>query len=221
MINAKKLTIILLLGILTVTLSGCLTGTETVKIEYLPDFQAQRLFENYQPTIAVSRFWDERLSSDKVGEGYNAWGGKIETWKSDRSPLDVIEEAMIDQLRNAGFKVIQTSGWNLTAEGIPEHLSSDAILGGRLKMFWVESRPGMFTVSVNSSVTFDLVLADVKTKKILWAGQFRGEELQEAIVRTHSYMANAINNSLTQAVNKVFQDEGVRQQFIRLAEIRF
>ncbi|NLM38630.1 MAG: hypothetical protein GX205_01080 [Firmicutes bacterium] len=201
--------------------SGCLMGTETVKIEYLPDFKAQKLFHDYQPTIAVNRFWDERSSTDRVGEGYNIYGGKVETWKSDRPPTDVIEEALVHQLENAGFQVIRTSGWDLTAEGIPEYLSADAIMGGRLKMFWVESRPGLVTVSVNSNVVFDLFLADIKERRIIWAGQFRGEELKEALVRTHSHMADAINSSLSNAVNKVFQDESLRQQFIRLGEIKF
>ncbi|MGI6034798.1 MAG: hypothetical protein ACOYCE_03190 [Limnochordia bacterium] len=219
--KVKRWILLSALLVMTLLTSGCLMGTETVKIEYLPDFQAQKLFDDYQPTIAVNRFWDERSSTDRVGEGYNMYGGKIETWKSDKPPADVIEEALVRQLENAGFKVIRTSGWDLTAEGIPEYLSADAIMGGRLKMFWVESRPGIFTVSVNSNVTFDLFLADVKTKRVIWAGQFRGEELKEAVIRTHSHMADAINSSLSSAVNKVFQDDSLREQFIRLGEIKF
>ena len=219
--DMTKIILFCLLIAYAITAGGCLQGTETIKVEYLPGFKAQRLFTDYQPSIAVNSFWDERPITDRVGEGYNMYGGKIETWVTDRLPTEILEEAIIAQLRELGFEVIKTSGWNLNADSIPEYLNTDFLLGGRLKAFWVESRPGMFTVSINSRVTFDLIIVDVKTKRILWAGQFTGADKPETIIRTNEEMRMSLSRSLTQAVNKAFQDEQVKTVFLKIAKMRF
>ncbi len=202
-------------------LQGCLFGTETIKVEYLPGFKADRLFTEYTPRIAVNRFSDERPNADRIGEGYNMYGGKVETWVSDRLPVDIVEEAIIEQLKNSGFDVVKTSGWNLTAESLSDYINADLVMGGKLKAFWVESRPGMLTVSVNSNVTFDLVIADVQEKKIIWAGQFAGTEKIESLIRTSAEMRRAINGAVTKAVNSVFQDPGLKDRIVTLVRAKF
>jgi len=222
MLNKRKLILIslLLLSVIPI-LSGCMQGTETISVEYLPGFKAQNMFDNYTPTIAVNSFWDERNITDRVGDGYNGYGNKIESWVTDSNPTKIIEEAIIEQLKNAGFDVIKTSGWNLESDNISSYIKSDFILGGKLKTFWVESRPGFATVSVNSKVTFDLIIADVDKKEIIWAGQFTGSDQKEAFMRTKETMRKSLSRALTNSVNKVFQNDDVRQAVINIVEIKF
>lgn len=219
--HMKSLALLVLLVGVAVSVSGCLNGTETIKVEYLPGFQVQRLFTDITPLIAVNAFWDERPATDRVGEGYNLYGQKVETWVTDKDPAKIIEDAIVDQLRALGFEVVRTSGWNLDANSIPALLDADLILGGRLRAFWVESHPGMVTVSVNSRVTFDLIIADVKTRQILWAGQFTGADKAEVAVRLNTHMRDSLSRALTQAVNKVFQDEQVKSVFVEFVRVRF
>lgn len=221
MFNKKIFILISLLLLIIPILSGCMQGTETISVEYLPGFKAQDMFDDYKPKIAVNSFWDERNITDRVGDGYNSYGGKIESWVTDRNPTKVIEEAIIEQLKNAGFEVMKTSGWNLDADNISSYLKSDFILGGRLKTFWVESRPGFATVSVNSKVTFDLIIADVEKEEIIWAGQFTGTDQKEALIRTKETMRESLSRALTNSVNKVFQNDDVRQAMINIVEIKF
>ncbi|MDI6872362.1 MAG: hypothetical protein QME79_13625 [Bacillota bacterium] len=196
-------------------------GTERIKVEYLPGYSAARLFDNYQPTIAVNPIWDERPDTSLVGAGYNMYGGKVESWASETPPTEILEQALIHQLENCGLKVVKTSGWNLDPNSIPLSVTSDFILGSRLKAFWVESRPGLLTVSINSKVTFDLIIADVQTKKVVWAGQFTGVDSPEAVIRTNEMMRQSLSRALTAAVNKVFQDDQVKSALIEIVRVRF
>ncbi len=217
----KKYIVLFTLLLIPVILTGCLMGTETITVEYLPGFTAEKMFKDYKPTIAINPIWDEREITDRVGDGYNMYGSKIETWVTDKNPTEILEEALISQLENSGFEVVKTSGWNLEADSISDYLTSDFILGGKLKTFWVESRPGFVTVSVNSKVTFDLIIADVEKKSIIWAGQFIGSDKSEAVIRTHDSMRNSLSRSLTNSLNKVFQNKDIKQALIKIVEIKF
>lgn len=218
----KKWLFIAFICIIPIFMSGCVNmGMETIEVEFLPGFKAQKMFNNYEPTIALNPIWDERQVTDNIGAGYNGYGNKIESWLSDKPPTELIEEALVTQLENAGFKVIRTSGWNLDASSISDYINSDFIMGGKLKTFWVESRPGALTVSINSRVTFDLIIADVENKKIVWAGQFTGSDHSEAIIRSRNYMKDSLSKALTQSVNKVFQNDDINKELIRLIEIKF
>ena len=218
---SKKISLILIIISLMFFLSGCMQGTETISVEYLSTFKANNMFDNYTPTIAVNPIWDEREITSKVGDGYNAYGGKIETWVTERKPTDIIEQALIEQLENSGFKVEKISGWNLDSNSIPTYVNSDFILGGKLKTFWVESRPGFATVSVNSEVRFDLIIADVESKEVIWAGQFSGSDKSEKIIRTNESMRKSLSRALTESVNKVFQDNDVKKAIINIVEVKF
>lgn len=209
--------------VLTVALtaSGCIMGTEKIDVQYIPGYDAEQMFFDHQPSIALNTIWDERPIKDRVGEGYTMYGDKTETWVTEKAPTAILEEALLRQLQSIGFRVVRTSGWDLSAGSIPTYLNSDLIAGGRLRAFWVESRPGLLTVSVNSNVTFDLIIADIKTGKIIWAGQFTGTDKPETIVRLNRDMEDSLSRSLTQAVNNAFSDESVRRAFANALQIRF
>lgn len=189
-------------------ISGCLFGAETLKIEYLPEVMPPRLVHDESaPTVAVNSFYDDRIKGDKVGEGYNMYGGVSDTFVADKSVTKVIEDAIVQQLTGMGFKVVRTSGWDLTPEGISEYVNADILLGGRLKVMWVESRVGLLTVSVSATTRFLVVLADVKEKKILWSGEFEGTEKSEEIVRTVGSMEAALNRAMSRAVDSLVRNE--------------
>jgi hypothetical protein len=196
------------LAALLPTISGCLFGAETLKVEYLPEIMAPRLVHHEPaPTIAVNPLYDDRIKADKVGEGYNMYGAAVDTFVADRSVTGVIEDAIVRQLTGMGFKVVRTSGWDLTAQGISEYVNADMLLGGRLKVMWVESRPGLFTVSVSATSRFLIVLADVREKKILWSGEFEGSERSEEVVRTVGSMEAALNRAMSKTVDSLVRDE--------------
>jgi len=198
-------------------LAGC-GGIKTIRVDYVQGYQAQKLFPDKQPVISVNSFYDDRSNSDRVGEGYNAYGNKLETWVAENQPAEIIENAIITQLKNSGFQVIKTSGWNFDPGGIPDHIKTKLLLGGKLKVLWVESKPNFWTITINSKVTFDLMIADVEDKKILWSGQFTGSGQNDFGYRTSDDMAKSLSLALTQAVNKVFQDENSRRILMKFAE---
>jgi len=177
----------------------------------MSNFHATPLFDGNDQIVTVNAFYDDRNTNDKIGEGFNAHGGKLESWIADNDPLLIIEEAIIEQLKNSGFTVIRSKGWNYNPNSIPEQLETRLILGGKLKTFWVESRPGFWTVTISSKVSFDLFIADTIEKKSLYTGQFTGTSQSDHIHRGAGDMQNSVSLALTQAVNKAFQDETVRE----------
>lgn len=204
--------------------SGC-NSADMIKVEYLPGSEAQNWFADNpgeQPTIAVNPLSDEREDKAIIGETYGVFGGKPTSWVSEDKPTEIIEAALISQLEKAGFRVIKTSGWNLDAGAIPA-LDADFIMGGRLKAFWVESRAGAWNADISSKAEFDLIIADVKTKQIVWSGLISSANKNAAFSywNTKTNVSNAINQTLTQAINKVFQEEQPKQAILTLWQVKF
>lgn len=213
----KKHTIsysLLILAIITI-LSGCGGGIKTIKPEYMSHFHATRLFDGGEHLITLNAFYDDRTTSEKIGDGYNARGGRLETWVTDNDPLLVVENAIVEQLKNSGFIVVRTKGWNYDPNSIPEQVKTRLIIGGKLRTFWVESRPNTWTITINSKVSFDLFLSDTRDKKNLYTGQFTGNSQSDHAYRGDGDMQNSISLALTQAINKAFQDETIREILLK------
>jgi hypothetical protein len=204
---------ILLLSSITL-LSGC-GGIKTIKPQYMSNFQATSLFDGKEQLITVNAFYDDRTTSDKIGEGFNSYGGKLESWVTENDPLMVVENAIIEQLKNSGFTVVRSRGWNYDPNSIPVQVKTRLIVGGKLKTFWVESRPNFWTVTINSKVSFDFFIADTIDKTNLYTGQFAGNSQSDHGYRGAGDMQNSISMALTQAVNKAFQDETVREILLK------
>lgn len=203
-----------LMFLIATLLSGCGGGIRTIKPEYMGGLNA-RLFDEGEHYITINAFYDDRDSSEKIGAGYNAYGGNIETWITENDPLLVIENAVVAQLEKSGFTVVRIKGWNYDPNSVPNKVETGLIIGGKLKTYWVESRPGFWTVTINSKVVFDLFITDTKGKKNLYTGQFTGKSQNDEGYRTEGDMQNAISFALTVAVNKVFQDETVREILLK------
>lgn len=173
------------------------------------------MFNDGEHTITLNAFYDDRVTSEKIGEGYNGRGAAIETWVTGNDILQTIENALVEQLTNTGFTVILIKGWNIDPNSIPEQVNTNLIIGGKLKKCWVESRPGAFTVSVNSNVSFDIIIADKSNKKTLYVGQFTGSSQNVSGFRAEGDMQNSLSLAMTQVVNKTFQDDAVRDILIK------
>ena len=64
-------------------------------------------------------------------------------------------------------------------------------------------------------VLFDFFIADTIEKTNLYTGQFAGNSQSDHVYRGAGDMQNSISMALTQAVNKVFQDETVREILLK------
>jgi hypothetical protein len=195
------------------------SNTRAITVQYLPgpseNGWIQKIVAKDSPhltsndwIIAVNLFSDEREITDSAGAIYNRSGKKLETLVTDDNPTEIIEKTLIEQLQKAGFTVIRTSGWDLSGEKIPGYLNADMILGGRIKAFWVESKAGLITSTIHSKVVYDLVLADIHQKKIIYEGELAGNDIRKSLVHISNYfwvdLQTSISKSLTRAVNNIF-----------------
>ncbi|KXB09349.1 hypothetical protein AKJ60_00425 [candidate division MSBL1 archaeon SCGC-AAA385M11] len=204
----------ILLLLATTFLAGC-GGIKTIKPHYMSNYQATPLFDGKEQLITVNAFYDDRTTSNKIGEGFNAYGGKLESWVPENDPLLVVENAIIEQLNHSGFSVVRSRGWNYDPNSIPAQVNTRLIVGGKLKTFWVESRPNFWTVTISSKVSFDFYIADTKERTNLYTGQFTGNSQTDHGYRSAGDMQNSLSLALTQAVNKAFQDETVREILLK------
>jgi hypothetical protein len=225
--------LLFLLILLLIVGNGC-NITRAITVEYLPGsadngWIKELTIKNpsaYRPTIAINRFDDERdTDGNVVGALYNRSGKKVETLITDESPTAIVEMSLIRQLEAAGFTIIRTSGWNFHPESIPDYLKTDFILGGRLKAFWVESKAGFLTSTIDSHVTYDLIIADARNKKIIWTGQIAEADARKSLAHTNDYfwadLQASISHSLTLAINQAFQDQQAQQAIITLIRVKF
>lgn len=215
--NANRRFATLLTLAVTILLGGC-GGIETIKPEYASNFHATPLFNGGERKITVNAFYDDRDTNDKIGEGFNGYGNALESWVADNDPRLVVENAIIEQLENSGFAVFRSKGWNYDPSSIPEQVKTRLIIGGKLKTFWVESRPNIWTITVNSKVSFDFFIADTTEKTNLYTGQFVGNARSDEGYRGPEDMQDSVSMALTQAVNRAFQDETVREILLKKSE---
>ncbi|MGE5580912.1 MAG: hypothetical protein ACM3X9_00045 [Bacillota bacterium] len=201
-----------------------------IKIEYLPgaedilwakNIPGQNL-SNYQPVVALNYFNDERGAGYNVGAVYSRSGKQVEALVADEKPADILEKALSRQLEKCGFQTIATMGWNFSQEAIPSYLQADFIIGGRISAFWVESRAGLLNSTIDSRVGYDLIIADARNKKIVWAGPVSSRETKKSLVHTNDYfwadIQSSINKSFTLAVNRAFQDNQARKAIINIIQ---
>ncbi|HYH01662.1 MAG TPA: hypothetical protein VEC37_01030, partial [Bacillota bacterium] len=211
---------------------GCDT-TRAITVEYLPGSKEHNWVKNllkqdpqkYRPTIAVNHFSNDRETDEIIGGVFSRSGKQVETLVSSEKPVDILEKALTKYLEQAGFKVITTSGWDLKPETIPSYLNTDFILGGRLKAFWVESRSDFFNSTIDSKVIFNLIIADTRSRTIIWTGQISGSDTKKSLAHTNDFfwldLQNSINKSLSEAVNLVLQDEQAQKGLIPLLRVKF
>ncbi len=175
-------------------------------IEKLADKSFSGLSTTTHPTIAVNLFRDERENTDSTGAIYSRSGKKLETLVTDKKPTEIIEKNLAEQLQKAGYNVILTSGWNLNAEKVPSYLGTDLILGGQVKEFWVESKAGVITSTIRSKVVYDLVIANIHQKRLIYKGQAEGNDSRKSLAHASDYfwtdMGTSLSQSLTKAINE-------------------
>ena len=193
------------------------TITRSFPVEYLAGSSKNGLIQKLadkdfsglgtsHPVIAVNLFSDERETPVSTGAIYNRSGEKLETLVTDKKPTEILKKNLIEQLQNAGYTVIQTAGWNLSAEKVPSYLEADLIIGGRIKAFWVESKAGFITSTIRSKVVYDLVIADVHQKKLIYAREAEGNDVRKSLAHISDYFWMDIQTSLSQSLTKAMND---------------
>jgi hypothetical protein len=160
---------------------------------------------NQHPTIVINTFNDDREKTDIAGAIYNRSGKKIETLVTEENPADILETVLRDKLQKVGFNIVRTTGWNLKTDKIPGYLNADIIVGGRMKAFWVESKAGFLTATIHSKVVWDIVVADIRQKKIIVKGELSGSDTRKSLAHISDYfwvdLQTSISQSLTAAIN--------------------
>jgi hypothetical protein len=110
-----------------------------------------------QMKICVLPVTDKRANADAIGENHEKAGMPVPILASGQSPAEFVHQGMMDELRRAGFNVVDT----------PD--TADRLVAINLNTFWA-----MEDQTYNAQVSIGVGVRD-KTGKVLWSGNTTGE----------------------------------------------
>ena len=159
------------LALLALGAAGCSTP---ISVRYSPLPAAESLTTSDSPKrIFVVKYLDAREEGASIGAMKNIYGGKVKTLVTTDNLEGMLSEATTDALRKAGLRAdLHTD--RATGEDVPpeEFKGYDFVIGGRIKIIDVQSRPGWDTLKITARVVIDIAVT--KAGKTEWLGPIEG-----------------------------------------------
>jgi hypothetical protein len=192
-----------------------------VTVEYAPPPETERPPEAPKNLIiTVAKFNDLRKIEDTMVIGRVTQAGRrpIPILPRFHMPSVAVTSAVKDYLNTSGYMVAKGApNWDLNGNTVaPEW--GDMVVGGNIHEFeliCIKERP---VIKYNARVRLTAVFADVSKQKILFSVNVESSPSLEHVRFTEGKMAEVINDALTAAVNKLFENEQVSRRIREMAK---
>jgi hypothetical protein len=183
-----------------------------VTIEYAPPADMGKPSEAPKNlTIAVANFRDLRKVEDAMIIGRVSQAGKrsIPIMPRFHMPSVTVTRAVKDCLAKMGYTVAKgTPDWDLSADAVaPEW--GDIVIGGDIHAFELTCLKERPVIKYKARVRLTAVFADAANKKILFSVNVESSPSLDHVRFTEGKMAEVIDDALTAAVSKIFENEQV------------
>jgi hypothetical protein len=165
-------------------------------------------------TITVAKFNDLRNVDDKmvIGRVMQAHKSPIPIFPKFHIPSVTVTRAVKAYMNKSGYAVATvTPDWNLSDDTIAKEWG-DIVIGGDIHEFeliCIKERP---IIKYTARVKLTVVFADVTKQETKLKVNVESSPSLEHIRFTEGKMAEVINDALTAAVNKIFENEQVHQK---------
>lgn len=165
-------------------------------------------------TITVAKFNDLRNVDDKmvIGRVMQAHKSPIPIFPKFYIPSVTVTRAVRAYMNKSGYAVATgTPDWNLSDDTIAKEWG-DIVIGGDIHEFeliCIKERP---IIKYTARVKLTAVFADVTKQETKLKVNVESSPSLEHIRFTEGKMAEVINDALTAAVNKIFENEQVHQK---------
>jgi hypothetical protein len=165
-------------------------------------------------TIAVAEFIDTRQVEDRlvIGRVTDKDGTKKLIMPRYIKPTQAVAAGVKEYLSKAGYKVVRNIGvWDLKEETMPQ-TENKVVLGGSIEELDLSCRKGFPTDTYKAKIKFSIILADAAKRKILYRSVVESDTSLERVSFSEENLEKQINSSLSQAIEKIFEDKNFVQK---------
>jgi uncharacterized lipoprotein YajG len=222
--EAVTTTIIRLLMIccLALSLGACAPpGLYSVDLLYIsPEKTSVADKKTKNLSITVAQFNDVRTVNDKriIGKVVKSDGMKIPILPKHHMPADAVTRAVRHYLNSEGYRVSsRTPVWNLSDDTIESGWGT-MVIGGNIHEFELICLKEMPIRKYKASVKLSVIFADVAKKKMKFKVNVESSPFLEHIRFTEGKMTEVINDALSAAINRIFENREVHQKIKEIAE---
>jgi|YelNatPaOPRAMG01_1025707.scaffolds.fasta_scaffold08330_2 hypothetical protein len=201
---------------LAVFLWGCApVNLYHVSVRYEPTKPVGPLKEGQKgKKLVVTLFRDMRKVDDPVKMGWvlERGGKKLYVLPERDYPDKAVTEAASNYLHHQGFSILESHpSWDLE-EGTIDGRWGDIVIGGAIEEMWVtcdNSDPFMPAKTFAARVKLKVVLADGRTKRIIYKTEAEAEVIAKDFPFSEEKLSRHLNSALRIALEKIFTDEKV------------
>lgn len=201
----KFIKYILLFTLIVLNFSGCTPPvTYVIDLAYTPPLSEGTTEKQEQGRIAVIPFEDARTEKRMIGKSKRLMG-KIDEFEANPLPVsDAVTQALVRALKINGYQT------EVLKEGTaPESIKQsppDIILSGKIDYLWAYAiaKTGRTQIKVDVRLKMKIYKVDDKTSFTM---NVQSQSEPRVLLFTPSVMQNAINDTLTDAINHVISSK--------------
>ncbi len=195
----------------TVVLPGCANkGPILTDFQYLPSAPAAGAKQAV--TAIIAPFKDSRGKVDcVVGKRSNSVNDQSNELVVQGTVAGKVSAALGKALAARGMAVSEAAGWDLSESDIGSG-GADLLIGGEIKVLWIESVSQLANTVVTTDVQLRIVVADVAQKKIIRVLNVNSKVERQNVAFIASFVERTLSEALTGAIDQVFSDEEVKKR---------
>jgi hypothetical protein len=215
-------TLLLITFFFSIFLASCArVSLYSVDIKYEPVDTVQVSNEKVRELVfTVSKFNDLRQVDDKttIGKVKDPNGTQILILPKFRRPSDAVTHAFQDYLSKAGYELsTETPGWNLQDDTIKKEWGN-IVIGGNIHEFKVDCVKKWPVRKYTANVKLTVVFANVRTSKTRFKVNVESSPTFEDLRFSEKKIEEVINDALSAAIRKTFDNQETKQKIINMAE---
>ena len=202
--NCKHVKKWLLPVLLMLMLLGCARGvTYVIDVAYAPKITELSQGQSEPVRIAVIPFEDARENKKGIGTRFRLTGRTDEFEARPYPASAAVTDTLVNALRIKGYNAVVVSG-DKDYAGITEGTSSHVVLSGRIEDLWAEaiSKPAHTDIKTNVKLKVIIYRADDRSDRTITV---QSQSDPQVVLFSPGILQNAINETLTEVINKLLQ----------------
>ena len=198
----KYITVWVLPALLMLMLTGCARGvTYVIDVAYAPKITELSQGQTEPVRIAVIPFEDARENKKGIGTRTRFIGRTDEFEARPYPAAAAVTDSLVSALRIKGYNAAVVSGSKDYAD-ITEGTSIQVVLSGSVEELWAEaiSKPAYTNIKTNVSLKVNVYSVNDKSIRTLTV---QSQAAPQVVLFSPGILQNAINDTLTDAINKL------------------
>ena len=208
----KRIMLCCVLALAPALVSCAMSGYYRLNVQYVPQkapLAADSSLQQYR--IAAAQFNDERTVLDKsvIGKRVHADSSELKAVSQTMPPTELVGIAIKAAFQKNDYTVYGgTPDWDGTERTIQKSWG-DLVVGGFIEELDVVCNTGFLSAEYTTKVKLRVVFADVAHKRIVYTTILDSASSYKHFYFSQSRMEQEINNALSIAIEKMFENNKV------------